>query len=162
MYAMPAKKKNAADAEQKEHDDKPLENVEGPTGDEGPKKKKQKTSKGGDSGKETVDHIPVARIKRIVKQDPEAGKIGQEAAVAVGAATELFLEYFCKCALRPLLKSNRKTLNYSDCAQTVANQEVFEFLSDAIPHQIVHRPKKPEVVANEKKGSGEETAATEA
>ncbi|KAI9282670.1 histone-fold-containing protein [Sporodiniella umbellata] len=77
--------------------------------------------------------FPVARIKRLIKEDKEIAMISSEATFCIAVATELFLEHFIKESHMNVKKDKRKTVFYRDMADVVQDNASFEFLSDVIP-----------------------------
>lgn len=87
--------------------------------------------------------LPVARIKRIVKQDGDVVAISTPAVYAVAAATELFVNYFTQQAYMRASSSTssastsadgsaagkKKRVAYKDFANSVEQLESLQFLS---------------------------------
>ncbi|KAI8096271.1 histone-fold-containing protein, partial [Halteromyces radiatus] len=80
--------------------------------------------------------LPLARVKRIIKEDPEVTLINGEATHCVAAATELFMEYLVKEGFSRAQKNKRKTIFYKDLATAVSQTDQFEFLEDVIPQTM--------------------------
>ncbi|KAI8997847.1 histone-fold-containing protein [Pilobolus umbonatus] len=77
--------------------------------------------------------IPIARIKRVIKEDKEISQVNTDATFCIGYATELFTEYLVQEAFAKAQYNKRKTIQYKDLAQCVKETEQFEFLEDVIP-----------------------------
>lgn len=77
--------------------------------------------------------LPLARIKRVIKEDKDVSLINAEATFCIAYATELFMEYLVTEAFAKAKKEKRKTVYYKDLAGTVKEVEQFEFLEDVIP-----------------------------
>ncbi|EIE82245.1 hypothetical protein G6F57_002323 [Rhizopus arrhizus] len=77
--------------------------------------------------------FPLARVKRIIKEDKDISLIGSEATFCITYATELFLEYLVKEAYTKVKQDKRKTVYYRDLAKVVKETASFEFLEDVIP-----------------------------
>ncbi|KAL1930843.1 hypothetical protein VTP01DRAFT_9980 [Rhizomucor pusillus] len=77
--------------------------------------------------------LPLARVKRIIKEDRDVNLINPEATFCVTYATELFIEYLVNEGLTRAKRDKRKTVYYKDLASTVSEIEQFEFLEDVIP-----------------------------
>jgi len=90
------------------------------------KKKTKRPSK-------SVNQLPLARIKRIIKTDPDVKLISNDAALLITRATELFIEFLTKQAYENTQAENRKVLHYKDLAKCVATVEVLDFVGDVIP-----------------------------
>lgn len=80
--------------------------------------------------------LPVARIKRIMKLDPEIQNISNEAAVGIGIATELFLAFVGKESMTIAQAEKRKGLAYRDLATAVVKSNYLQFLKPIIPAQV--------------------------
>ncbi|KAI9488102.1 histone-fold-containing protein [Zychaea mexicana] len=80
--------------------------------------------------------LPIARVKRVIKEDKEVSLINAEATFCVAYATELFMEYLVKEGFTRARKEKRKTIFYKDLASAVSEVEQFEFLEDVIPHTM--------------------------
>jgi len=81
---------------------------------------------------ETNVIFPLARIKKIIKADPEVKTVNKEALQLIGKATELLLSELARAALNVAEKNKRKTVNYNDVATVVRTHEVFCFLEDTV------------------------------
>ncbi|KAL7311604.1 hypothetical protein PS15m_009343 [Mucor circinelloides] len=77
--------------------------------------------------------LPLARIKRVIKEDKDVSLINAEATFCIAYATELFMEYLVTEAFSKAKKEKRKTVYYKDLASTVKESEQLEFLEDVIP-----------------------------
>ncbi|KAI8066260.1 histone-fold-containing protein [Gilbertella persicaria] len=77
--------------------------------------------------------LPLARVKRVIKEDKDVSLINAEATFCIAYATELFMEYLVTEAFNKAKKEKRKTVYYKDLASTVKEIEPFEFLDDVIP-----------------------------
>ncbi|KAI8140632.1 histone-fold-containing protein [Fennellomyces sp. T-0311] len=80
--------------------------------------------------------LPLARVKRVIKEDKDVSLINAEATFCVAYATELFMEYLVKEGFTRARKEKRKTIYYKDLASAVSEVEQFEFLEDVIPHTM--------------------------
>ncbi|KAI8967337.1 histone-fold-containing protein, partial [Mycotypha africana] len=80
--------------------------------------------------------LPLARVKRVIKEDKDIALINAEATFCITYATELFIKYFVNEAFAKSKKDKRKTIYYKDLANTVSDVEQFEFLEDVIPQPI--------------------------
>ncbi|EPB83762.1 hypothetical protein HMPREF1544_09503 [Mucor circinelloides 1006PhL] len=77
--------------------------------------------------------LPLARIKRVIKEDKDVSLINAEATFCIAYATELFMDYLVTEAFSKAKKEKRKTVYYKDLASTVKESEQLEFLEDVIP-----------------------------
>ncbi|XP_057651846.1 DNA polymerase epsilon subunit 4 isoform X1 [Diorhabda carinulata] len=76
--------------------------------------------------------LPLARIKNIMKLDPSSSIISQDAIFLVTKATEVFLEYMTKEAMKQLISGKRKTLLKRDVDNVVDNNPNLCFLDGAL------------------------------
>lgn len=79
--------------------------------------------------------LPLARVKRIVKTDPDIKLISSDAAFLITRSTELFIQLLAKEAYKETLKNKRKVLQYNDLSKVVKDKEEMEFLLDIIPQK---------------------------
>jgi len=121
------KKKREADDE----DEEDAEEEEGDAKDGKGKKNKILSRK-----ESTSLHLPLARVKRIMKTDPDVKYLSNEAATLITRATELFVEYFANSAYVEIAApEGRKILQYKDLSRIVKDIECLEFLSVIIPEK---------------------------
>lgn len=77
--------------------------------------------------------LPLSKIKKIFKMDPDYLAASQSAVYATGLATELFIQYFTEQSLVLAKMDKRKKLQYKDFSNAVASQDSLNFLSDTVP-----------------------------
>ncbi|CEI96370.1 hypothetical protein G6F70_000225 [Rhizopus microsporus] len=77
--------------------------------------------------------FPLARIKRLIKEDKDISLISTDATFCITYAAELFIEYLVSEALDKAKQEKRKSVFYKDLAKVVKDVEPFEFLEDVIP-----------------------------
>ncbi|GEQ68802.1 hypothetical protein JCM33374_g2471 [Metschnikowia sp. JCM 33374] len=82
---------------------------------------------------ESVMSLPLSKIKKIFKMDPEYAGSSASAVYATGAATELFVQYLVEQASMNAKADKRKKIQYRDLSAAVSSQESLYFLSDTIP-----------------------------
>ncbi|KAG0274576.1 hypothetical protein BGZ95_009647 [Linnemannia exigua] len=80
-----------------------------------------------------VTQLPVARVKRIIKEDKDVQMVSNDAVFLISLATELFLESFTTKAFNLAKIEKRKTVSYKDLATAVTQHDSLEFLQDVIP-----------------------------
>eukprot|EP00656_Telonema_subtile_P018267 TRINITY_DN19850_c0_g1_i1.p1 TRINITY_DN19850_c0_g1~~TRINITY_DN19850_c0_g1_i1.p1 ORF type:complete len:270 (+),score=85.66 TRINITY_DN19850_c0_g1_i1:77-886(+) len=100
--------------------------------------------------------FPLARIRKIIKADPEVKTVNKESLQLIGKATEMLLGELAKAALHVAEKQKRKTVNYNDVATVVRTHEVFQFLEDTV------RPSTGEAKAPAAKSGDKRVRAPEA
>ncbi|KXN71006.1 hypothetical protein CONCODRAFT_78584 [Conidiobolus coronatus NRRL 28638] len=79
--------------------------------------------------------IPLLRIKKMLKEDPEINGTTREAIFAISKATELFSLYMATQAYNCAARENRLTVTYKDCSNAVKLDDKLEFLSELVPPQ---------------------------
>lgn len=77
--------------------------------------------------------LPLSKIKRIFKMDPDFLAASQSAVYATGIATELFIQYFVEHASVLAKMDKRKRVLYKDFSNAVSGQDALRFLSDTVP-----------------------------
>lgn len=80
--------------------------------------------------------LPLSKIKRIFKMDPEYFGSSQSAVFATGVATEIFIQYFTEQAAALAKMDKRKKILYKDFSGAVAAQDPLHFLSDTVPKTV--------------------------
>jgi histone H3/H4 len=95
--------------------------------------------------------LPLSRVKRFVKLDPDVKQMTTNAAKLMARATELFIAYFASKAYERTVLEKRKSLMYQDCVAAIAEHDTLEFLTDVVPAKVV--PAKSAAA-----GAGEPTA----
>lgn len=82
---------------------------------------------------ESTMSLPLSKIKRIFKMDPEYFGSSASAVYATGTATELFIQYLVEHASMLAKMEKRKKIQYKDLSNAVSSQDALHFLSDTIP-----------------------------
>ncbi|XP_044504657.1 nuclear transcription factor Y subunit C-10-like [Mangifera indica] len=79
------------------------------------------------------NQLPLARIKRVMKSNPNVKMISADTPIVFSKACELFI---LELTLRAWLQTEgckRRTLQRCDIARALKNDELFEFLADFFP-----------------------------
>jgi histone H3/H4 len=87
----------------------------------------------GEEGASGTSVLPLSRIKKIFKTDPEHLGASEAAVFTTAVATELFVQYFAEQASLIARSDKRKKLQYKDFSAAVANIEQLHFLTDTVP-----------------------------
>jgi nuclear transcription factor Y, gamma len=101
---------------------------------------------------ETDDHefkthqLPLARIKKVMKADPEVKMISAEAPILFAKGCDIFITELTMRAWIHAEENKRRTLQRSDIASALSKSDMFDFLIDIVP--------RDEAQASSKKGSG--------
>lgn len=82
---------------------------------------------------ESLMSLPLSKIKRIFKMDPDYFGSSASAVYATGVATELFVQYLTEHASMLAKMDKRKKIQYKDFSNAVSAQDSLHFLSDTIP-----------------------------
>ncbi|EGG15245.1 putative histone-like transcription factor [Cavenderia fasciculata] len=98
--------------------------------------KEEKAKRSKSSHKKPSTQLPIARIKRIMKNDKDVKLISSDASLLITKATELFLEHLVQEAYNATLRDKRRILSYKDLSTTVKDNDRLEFLSDIIPQKL--------------------------
>ncbi|KAK9841952.1 hypothetical protein WJX81_000708 [Elliptochloris bilobata] len=80
--------------------------------------------------------IPLARIKRAMKDATDVKAVSAEASYLVARATELLLEHLTFCSAEHMQAAQRADLLYRDVAASVKQWPAAKFLSDIVPQQV--------------------------
>jgi len=88
--------------------------------------------------------LPLARIKKVMKSDPEVKMIGSDAPILFAKACEIFIAEVTSRAWLVASAHKRRTLSRADIAKALAKSDQFDFLIDIVPREV----------ANEKGRSG--------
>ncbi|KAJ3226624.1 hypothetical protein HK099_004504 [Clydaea vesicula] len=80
--------------------------------------------------------FPLARIKKIMREDKDCVVIAADSLAYVSLAAEQFLEMFIQSAHNLSKADQRKTVFYKDLANCVKQSDQFEFLEDILPKTI--------------------------
>ncbi|KAM0719050.1 hypothetical protein Q7P37_004955 [Cladosporium fusiforme] len=97
---------------------------------------------------ETEDHdykihqLPLARIKKVMKADPEVKMISAEAPIIFAKACETFITELTMRAWIHAEENKRRTLQRSDIAAALGKSDMFDFLIDIVPREDAQPPHK--------------------
>ncbi|KAF9921946.1 hypothetical protein FBU30_007991 [Linnemannia zychae] len=79
--------------------------------------------------------LPLARIKKVMKSDPEVKMISAEAPILFSKACETFICEITRRAWLHAEENKRRTLQRSDVANAVSRSDQFDFLIDIVPRE---------------------------
>ncbi|KAI9291699.1 hypothetical protein K502DRAFT_344469 [Neoconidiobolus thromboides FSU 785] len=77
--------------------------------------------------------LPLARVKKIIREDKEFKSGSLEAYQLITKATELFIQSFSTDCYNVAAREKRVNVHYKDCASMVSIEDRYEFLSDVVP-----------------------------
>ncbi|KAF9576192.1 hypothetical protein EC968_010315 [Mortierella alpina] len=86
--------------------------------------------------------LPLARIKKVMKSDPEVKMISAEAPILFSKACEIFICEITRRAWLHAEENKRRTLQRSDVANAVSKSDQFDFLIDIVPREEPPKPSK--------------------
>ncbi|KAH9853242.1 histone-fold-containing protein [Lenzites betulinus] len=88
---------------------------------------------------ETPDYrhppLPLARIKKVMKSDPEVKMIAADAPVLFCKACEIFIAEITARAFIIADSNKRRTLSRADIAKALSKSDQFDFLIDIVPRE---------------------------
>ncbi|KAM0788673.1 hypothetical protein ACM66B_002771 [Microbotryomycetes sp. NB124-2] len=83
--------------------------------------------------------LPLARIKKVMKIDPEVKMISSEVMVLFEKACQIFIQEMTARAHLVSLDAKRRTLTRSDVTEATSKSDVFDFLIDLLPSRQHHQ-----------------------
>lgn len=97
---------------------------------------------------ETEDHnykfhqLPLARIKKVMKADPEVKMISAEAPILFAKGCDIFITELTMRAWIHAEENKRRTLQRSDIASALGKSDMFDFLIDIVPREEAQSHKR--------------------
>lgn len=82
-----------------------------------------------------LHHLPLARIKKVMKADPEVKMISAEAPILFAKGCDIFITELTMRAWIHAEENKRRTLQRSDIAHALAKSDMFDFLIDIVPRE---------------------------
>ncbi|KAF8234254.1 histone-fold-containing protein [Tricholoma matsutake] len=93
---------------------------------------------------ETPDYrhpaLPLARIKKVMKSDPDVKMIAADAPILFCKACEIFISEITARAFIIADSNKRRTLSRSDIAKALSKSDQFDFLIDIVPREELPFP----------------------
>ncbi|ETW84883.1 hypothetical protein HETIRDRAFT_433484 [Heterobasidion irregulare TC 32-1] len=93
---------------------------------------------------ETPDYrhppLPLARIKKVMKNDPDVKMIAADAPILFCKACEIFIAEITSRAFIIADSNKRRTLSRSDIAKALNKSDQFDFLIDIVPREDPYGP----------------------
>jgi len=90
---------------------------------------------------ETPDYrhppLPLARIKKVMKSDPDVKMIAADAPILFCKACEIFISEITARAFIVADANKRRTLSRSDIAKALSKSDQFDFLIDIVPRDDI-------------------------
>ncbi|KAG9028423.1 hypothetical protein FRB95_006501 [Tulasnella sp. JGI-2019a] len=81
-------------------------------------------------------NLPLARIKKVMKSDPDVKMIGSDAPVLFAKACEIFITEVTSRAWLVAAQNKRRTLSRVYVAKALAMSDQFDFLIDIVPREV--------------------------
>lgn len=82
-----------------------------------------------------MHQLPLARIKKVMKADPEVKMISAEAPILFAKGCDIFITELTMRAWIHAEENKRRTLQRSDIASALAKSDMFDFLIDIVPRE---------------------------
>jgi len=82
-----------------------------------------------------LHQLPLARIKKVMKADPEVKMISAEAPILFAKGCDIFITELTMRAWIHAEENKRRTLQRSDIASALAKSDMFDFLIDIVPRE---------------------------
>lgn len=101
-----------------------------------------------------LHQLPLARIKKVMKADPEVKMISAEAPILFAKGCDIFITELTMRAWIHAEENKRRTLQRSDIASALSMSDMFDFLIDIVPRE--------EAAGHAKRAAGQAGAANAA
>eukprot|EP00111_Clytia_hemisphaerica_P015683 TCONS_00046293-protein len=98
---------------------------------------------------EPIQELPLARIKKIMKQDGDVKMISAEAPILFAKAAEIFISELSLRAWIHTEDNKRRTLQRNDIAMAITKYDQFDFLIDIVPRDELKPAKRQEEVVRQ-------------
>ncbi|KIN06175.1 hypothetical protein OIDMADRAFT_155058 [Oidiodendron maius Zn] len=89
-----------------------------------------------------LHQLPLARIKKVMKADPEVKMISAEAPILFAKGCDIFITELTMRAWIHAEENKRRTLQRSDIASALAKSDMFDFLIDIVPREEASHTRK--------------------
>ncbi|KAG0300514.1 hypothetical protein BGZ97_003190 [Linnemannia gamsii] len=103
-----------------------------------------------------IHHLPLARIKKVMKTDEDVKMISAEAPMIFDKGCEIFITELTIRAWIHAEENKRRTLQRSDIAAAISKTDMFDFLIDIVPREEFKAAKE----AKESSASGHGKSAS--
>ncbi|KAG0378781.1 hypothetical protein BGX24_002820 [Mortierella sp. AD032] len=103
-----------------------------------------------------IHHLPLARIKKVMKTDEDVKMISAEAPMIFDKGCEIFITELTIRAWIHAEENKRRTLQRSDIAAAISKTDMFDFLIDIVPRDELKAAKE----AKESSGSSHRKSAS--
>ncbi|KAJ5612394.1 hypothetical protein N7510_005588 [Penicillium lagena] len=82
-----------------------------------------------------IHQLPLARIKKVMKADPDVKMISAEAPILFAKGCDIFITELAMRAWIHAEDNKRRTLQRSDIAAALSKSDMFDFLIDIVPRE---------------------------
>ncbi|CZT05091.1 hypothetical protein WAI453_005419 [Rhynchosporium graminicola] len=82
-----------------------------------------------------LHQLPLARIKKVMKADPDVKMISAEAPILFAKGCDIFITELTMRAWIHAEENKRRTLQRSDIASALSKSDMFDFLIDIVPRE---------------------------
>jgi len=89
-----------------------------------------------------MHQLPLARIKKVMKADPDVKMISAEAPILFAKGCDIFITELTMRAWIHAEENKRRTLQRSDIASALAKSDMFDFLIDIVPREEAQTHKR--------------------
>ncbi|WKX97672.1 hypothetical protein Q1695_013386 [Nippostrongylus brasiliensis] len=76
--------------------------------------------------------LPISRVKKVCRLDPDLAMITSDAVQFLTKATELFVADLAKASYTQAVLEKRKTIQVKDIDRAISSKALFEFLEDSL------------------------------
>jgi histone H3/H4 len=118
------------------------------------------SNKRGSSGSDDHLVLPLAKVKKICKLDPDVRGLSREAVAAIARASELVLARLGCEAVKVASMQNRRTLLPDDVVVVCQNREQFSFLREDLVDLARHQHQQKLDHANSKSKAGSSSSSS--
>jgi nuclear transcription factor Y, gamma len=109
-----------------------------------------------------IHQLPLARIKKVMKADPDVKMISAEAPILFAKGCDIFITELTMRAWIHAEDNKRRTLQRSDIAAALAKSDMFDFLIDIVPREEAASHAKRTGTATQAAGAATQPSSTTA
>jgi histone H3/H4 len=113
-----------------------------------------------------IHQLPLARIKKVMKADPEVKMISAEAPILFAKGCDIFITELTMRAWIHAEDNKRRTLQRSDIAAALSKSDMFDFLIDIVPREESGAPggssKRPNTSGGTQAAASQQSQAAQA
>ncbi|RKF80466.1 Nuclear transcription factor Y subunit C-1 [Golovinomyces cichoracearum] len=106
-----------------------------------------------------LHQLPLARIKKVMKADPEVKMISAEAPILFAKGCDIFITELTMRAWIHAEENKRRTLQRSDIASALSKSDMFDFLIDIVPREDASADRQKRGVSGPVQPAGQQVQA---